>query len=447
MSQGPGLIRALDTRRLAVSIFNIVVGAGIFVLPATVAGLAGPSAPFAYVACTVVMFFVALSFAAAGSRVPAAGGAYVYVGDGLGPWAGSVTGVLQWLSDTLAHASVAVAFASAVALYVPAAATGIGRIALLVVVLGGLAAINIRGIRQSSRLLDAITVAKLTPLLLFVLIGVGALPSGVAAPAMPSAEVLGRTTLVLLFAFAGVESALALSGEVEHPARAIPRAVVAALGGISVLYLLVHLVASAALGDDLAATSAAPLAAAGARLGGTWLQQTMMAGTAISMFGYLSALSTATPRLLYSMGARGLVPSALARIHPAFSTPSVAILVQATLVVLVASTGTFAVLVPMASVATLTVYLAVCASVVPLQRRYRDARYFTVPTVVPIAGIVVVVWMLANATSSELAIEAAVIVIASLVFMVARSRRARISEGCGAGVDGDPSPPGRSEHR
>jgi len=422
MSHGPALVRALNTRRLAVSIFNTVVGAGIFVLPAIVAGLAGPSAPFAYIACTVAMLFVALSFAAAGSRIPAAGGAYVYVGDALGPWAASVTGVLQWLSDTLASASVAAAFVSAVALYAPAAGTGIGRIALLTGVLGGLAAINIRGIRQSSTFLDAITVAKLTPLLLFVLMGIGALVSGIETPAVPSADVLGRTTLQLLFAFAGVESALALSGEVEHPARAIPRAVIAALGGISLLYLLVHLVASTALGSDLASTSAAPLSAAGARLGGAWLRQTMLAGTAISMFGYLSALSTATPRLLYSMGARGLLPSPLAAVHPVFSTPWIAILTQATLVAVVASSGSFGVLAPMASVAILTVYLTVCASVMPLQRRYRAADFFTVPSAVPIAGLVVLVWMLANATWKELAIESAVILVASLVFLITRSR-------------------------
>jgi amino acid transporter len=419
---GPGLVRALNTRRLAVSIFNTVVGAGIFVLPATVAGLAGASAPFAYVACTVAMLFVALSFAAAGSRVPAAGGAYVYIGEGLGPWAGSVSGILQWLSDTLACASVAAAFAAAVALYLPSAGTSTGRVVLLAVVLGGLAALNIRGVRQTATFLDAITVAKLTPVLLFVAVGIGTAAANTAAPAIPSADVLGRTTLVLLFAFAGVESALALSGEVDQPSRAIPRAVIAALAAISVLYLLVHFVASSALGGDLSTASAAPLAAAGARLGGGWLQQTMLAGTTISMFGYLSALATATPRLLYSMGERRLLPPILARIHPAFNTPWVAILCQATLVLAVASSGSFAVLAPMASVAILTVYIAVCVSVVPLQRRYREPTFFTVPLAVPIAGVLVVAWVMANATWKELAIEGAVIVAASLLFAARRSR-------------------------
>jgi basic amino acid/polyamine antiporter, APA family len=423
MSSSPTLLRALGTRRLAVSIFNTVVGAGIFVLPATVAGLAGPAAPFAYLACSVAMLFVALSFASAGSRVPAAGGAYPFVAAGLGPWAGSVTGVLQWLSDTLASASVAAAFAAAIGLYLPGAGSGAGRVVLLSAVCGGLAALNIRGIRQSARFLDAITVAKLTPLLLFVAVGLGAAVAHAAPPALPTADVLGRTTLVLLFAFAGVESALALSGEVRDPGRAIPRAVLAALGGISVLYILVHSVASAALGADLVNASAAPLSAAGERLGGSALRQTMLAATTISMFGYLSALATATPRLLYSMGAGGLLPEPLSRVHDVFRTPWVAILVQATLVVAIASTGSFSVLAPMASVAILSVYLMVCAAVIPLQGRSGDgAGTFTVPRGIPLAGLAVILWMLANATPRELLIEGAVILAASLLYLVRRGR-------------------------
>jgi amino acid transporter len=428
MSEAATLIRALDARRLAVSIFNTVVGAGIFVLPATVAALAGAGAPLAYVACAIAMLFVALSFASAGSRVPDAGGAYRFVGEGLGPWAGSVTGVLQWLSDMLANASVAAAFAAALALYVPVVGGGVGRVALLAVVLGGMAAINIRGVRKSAAVLDGITVVKLAPLVIFVAAGLSAVPAGLPAPEVPTTDVLGRTALVLMFAFSGVETALSLSGEVERPARSIPRAVIAALSGISVLYLLVHLVAASALGADLAVTSAAPLAAAGARIAGTWLQQLMLAATAISMFGYLSALSTATPRLLYSMGSQGLMPAVLARVHPTFRTPWVAILAQSLLILVVASTGSFAVLAPMASVAVLTVYLLVCVSTLALQRHQRGSGAFTVPPVVPVAGILVLLWMLANATWKELALEGAMIAAALLIFLVqdARSRRTRL---------------------
>jgi len=418
MSGDATLLRALGTRRLAISIFNTVVGAGIFVLPATVFGLAGGGAPFAYLACTVAILFVALSFASAGSRVTEAGGAYRYVSAGLGPWAGNVTGILQWLSDTLSNASVATAFAAAIGVYWPPVSAGAGRSLLLAVVIGALAALNLRGIRRSATFLEAVTVAKLAPLLLLVTLGLALLPGRVDVPSLPDIDTLGRTALVLLFAFAGIESALALSGEVQTPERTIPRALLVALVGISGLYLLIHLVAVAALGDGLAAASAAPLAAAGNAVAGPWLQQVMLAGTAISMFGYLTALSTATPRLLYSMGTQGLLPAALGHVNPAHRAPSVAIVTQAIVVVAVASTGSFAVLAPMASVAILTVYVLVCLAAWRLQERQPAAGRFTVPAWVPFAAVAVLLWMLANATMKELAIELAVIAAASLLHVV-----------------------------
>jgi amino acid transporter len=134
------------------------------------------------------------------------------------------------------------------------------------------------------------------------------------------------------------------------------------------------------------------------------------------MFGYLTALSTATPRLLYSMGARGLLPAALAHVNPTHRTPSVAIVTQAVIIVAVASTGSFAVLAPMASVAILTVYALVCVAAWRLQTIAPGQGRFTVPAWVPLAAIAVLLWMLANATLKELAIEGAVIAGASLLY-------------------------------
>ena len=134
--------------------------------------------------------------------------------------------------------------------------------------------------------------------------------------------------LVLMFAFSGAETALSLSGEVDRPERTVPRALLVALAGISLLYSSVHVVAFGALGQELAASTAAPLADAGGRLAGPWLANVMLAGTIVSMLGYLSASLMSQPRLLYSLGAGGLLPATLTAIHPRFRTPWIAIVVQ-----------------------------------------------------------------------------------------------------------------------
>src|SRR6267154_5494493 len=84
----PVLRRVIGVRGLAAAIFNITVGAAIFVLPAHVAGSLGAAAPLAYLVCAVATALVALCIAEAVSRVPQSGGPYAYVGTALGPYAG-----------------------------------------------------------------------------------------------------------------------------------------------------------------------------------------------------------------------------------------------------------------------------------------------------------------------------------------------------------------------
>ncbi len=421
-AETPTLLRVVGTRHLAATIFNVIVGAGIFALPGVIAGLIGTAAPIAYLACTGATLLVALSYASAGSRVSKAGGSYAYVAAGLGPIVGAVGGVLAWLADTLAAASVAAGLMSALGTYLPTAGAGIGRALVLATLIAVIAAINIRGVRQGAAFVEGMTVAKLIPLLLFVLVGAALMTwDARLLPTWPPVDVLGRTMLVLMFAFSGAESALSLSGEVERPERAVPRALLMSLAAVSLLYSSVHIVAFGALGDGLATSTAAPLADAGGQLAGPWLRAVMLAGTILSMLGYLSAALMSTPRLLYSIAAGGLLPGALTAIHPRFRTPWVAIIVQNTVVLAAALSGSFAVLVPLASVAILAVYLMVALSVVVLQRRpAQPPGAFTVPIGVPVGAALLSLWMLSNARPEELALEAAVIVVAVVLVIVRR---------------------------
>ena len=415
-------MRAVSLKALSASIFNTIVGAGIFVLPATVAVLVGSGAPIAYLACAVAILFVTLSFAVAGSRVTEAGGSYAYIDAAFGPLAGFLGGVMIWLSDTLATSSVAAAFAAGVAAYAPMAGTPVGRTAVLALAIGGLALVNVRGVTYGARFVEAITIAKLAPLVLFVGVGLALRWHDVPLPTLPSVETLGRATLVLMFAFSGAESSMALSGEVVDPPRTIPRALLLSLALVTLLYALVHLVASVALGPALASSTAAPLADAAERLAGSSLRTVMLAGTLVSAFGYLSAVALATPRTLFAIGCGGVLPVGLGRVHPRFRTPHVAIATQAVITLGIAMSGTFDVLVPLASVAVLTLYLTVCLAAWQLARRNfgGDGTPFTVPTVVPFIGAALCLWLLWNAKANELEMEAGVLAAASALYLLRR---------------------------
>ncbi len=106
---------------------------------------------------------------------------------------------------------------------------------------------------------------------------------------MPSASETARTTVVMIFAFMGVESALAPSGEVKNPARTVPRAIFTALGIVTILYIALQVVTQGILGVELATNTKAPLAAAAKVVLGRGGELLVLLGAAISTFGYVAA--------------------------------------------------------------------------------------------------------------------------------------------------------------
>ena len=415
-----GLVRAIGVRGLTANILNTTIGAGIFVLPAVVARDLGMAAPLAYLACSVAMTLVVASFAMAGSRVSLTGGIYAYVEVAFGPFVGFLTGVLIYLACALAAASVASALASSVSLVIPGAGTAIGRALLVGLCYGIFVAMNVRGVALGTRLVEVMTVAKLLPLALLIVAGLRWVGLDDLQIEMAPASTITAASLTLIFAFVGIEVALVPSGEIREPARTIPRAVFLALGISTLIYLAVQLVAYAALGAELARFTEAPLAEAASRVLGPWGRALMLAGGTISMLGFLSGDTLGTPRNLFAFARDGLLPAPLARIHPRFHTPAVAIGVHATVVWIAAAVGTFGVLVLLSNVALLAAYLMCCASAIQLARKNVRAggTPFVVPggPLVPAAACLVLIWMLAHATAREWATTVATLAVATAFY-------------------------------
>jgi APA family basic amino acid/polyamine antiporter len=422
------LVRAIGARRLTAGIINATVGAGIFVLPATVAAGLGPAAPLAYLVCAVVMALILLCFASAGSRVPLTGGLYAYIEVAFGPAVGFVCGVLYWLMALFAVASVASAFAASVGVLGPAAATTDGRAVVLVALFALLAFVNVRGVSPGAGLVETVTAAKLVPLL--VLVGAGMWFVHVddlrwtVVPALPQ---VGRTAVVLIFAFFGVEVALVPSGEIQDPAKTVPRALFLALAATTTLYVAIQAVAQGVLGPSLAGYSAAPLAEAAARVLGSSGRLLVLGGATVSMFGYVSGDMLGTPRALFALGRDGVLPGVLARVHPRFLTPHVAVLTHGAVAAALAATSSFSQLVVVGNVAGLSIYLVSVAASYALQRRgvRMGGEPFTVPggPLVPILAGAAILWLLSHATWREFAVEAAVILLAGGFYVLRRDLR------------------------
>ncbi|MGZ8468989.1 MAG: APC family permease [Gemmatirosa sp.] len=419
------LVRALGTWGLAASIVNVTIGGGIFRLPAGAADVLGTAAPLAYVVCAVAMGLIVVCFAEAGSRVSLTGGLYAYVEVAFGPFLGFVTGVMLWASMSAALAAVSTFFADSLVALVPALGPGAGRAAALLIALALLAGLNVLGVRGASRFNSAMTVAKLVPLALFVVLGVAAVRGEHLAIAQaPSTDAMARGSAFLIFAFLGVESALVPSGEVREPARTVPRALFIAMLAVTLVYIAVHLVTQGILGPALAG-SRTPLAdAAGVALGG-WGRTLILVGSAISMFGYVSGMTLGVPRILYAFGRDGFLPRAFASVHPTFKTPHVAIVAQAILTGALALSGGFERLALVANGAGLVAYAACCAAAWQLRRK--DVRQgggvpFTTPfgRIAPALALLVIGWLLTGLSRQEWLALAVVLALAIPAYLVAR---------------------------
>jgi APA family basic amino acid/polyamine antiporter len=421
-----GLVRAMGVRALGANTVNSVIGSGIFVLPAVVAATLGASAIIAYIVCAIAAGLIALSFAEAGSRVSAPGGLYAYIETAFGPFPGFLSGVLFWCSQTVASAAVAMVLTGSLAALMPTLGAPVPRAALLIVLFGGLAALNIRGVRSGASIVETLTAAKLLPLILLVVAGAFFVrPVNLEWSFTPTISQIGSASLLLIFAFQGVENALTSSGEVMNPSRTVPRAILLGLGAVSVLYIAIQLVAQGVLGSQLASNQTAPLVGVATRAFGSAGGALLAVAAAVSAFGYVSGDMLTTPRILFAFGRDGFLPARFGSVHPHHHTPVLAIIVHAAACIVFALTGTFTSLIVLSTVSMLLIYLATCLAAIQLRRR--DVRTDGPPfvlrggPVIPLLACVVVVWMLTSASRIEYVSVGIALVVATVLYFIRRS--------------------------
>lgn len=424
-SSEASLVKSIGTLGLAAGIVNVTIGGGIFRLPADMAATLGATAPIAYLLCAVVMGLVVLCMAEAGSRVSLTGGLYAYVGVAFGPFAGFLTGFLLWMVMTFVMAAVATVLMASLGALVPALSSRGASAAVIVMVYGIFATINILGVTRGANVNTFLTVAKILPLLLLMAGGLFAIDSAnLVITDPPTIATLARSSILLIFAFAGIEAALVPGGEMRNPARTVPAAIFIAMIAITALYAGLQFVAQGVLGPALASSKAAPLAeAAGVGLGG-WARNVLLAGAVISTLGHAGGMILAAPRTLFAFARDGFLPAALAHLHPVHRSPVAAILVQCTIVLVLALTSTFERLAILANVATLVLYATCCLAAWQLRRL--DVRTGGVPFKVPAPAVVIVLaclvigWMLTSVTLGEWTAFGAALAVAAVIFMLRR---------------------------
>lgn len=405
-SKEEGLKRTIGVWGLSANMVNIVVGAGIFVLPATVAAGLGSTSVIAYLFCGILIVLVMLCFAEAGSEVTDSGGPYTYIETAFGPYFGFLTAILFLVSTFSADAAVANAVANVLSGWFPVLNEQWMRIVFFMVIFGSLAVINIRGVKQGIGLVAITTIAKLAPLLALVLMGwTDVSIANLKWDALPGARNIGEMSLVLFFAFMGAESGLSVGGEIKNPQKTVPKAIFIAIGGVLLLYILLQTVSQGVLGDSLASFRENPLAEVGNQLFGPLGLTLISIGAAVSMFGNLTGEILSVPRVLFGAARDNVIPIPfLTRIHRQFATPYTSIIVYAGIGFLLASLGGFEALAIVSSAAILLVYLGVTLAVIKLRRKSPgDLEAFRIPGgyTIPILASIIIIWFLSNLSGQE----------------------------------------------
>jgi amino acid transporter len=342
---------------------NAIVGSGIYLFPGRLSTALGPASVLVWIATGLLCLPLAFTYAVLGAGEERAGGSFRYTQRAFGTVPAFAVGWSAWITSILSWAAVASGLPSYLSPFLPGAATGVPAHLMAAGIVAAFTLLNVVGVKPGARLTDALTLAKLVPLLAFVAIGLFAIEPGRFTSAPPaSLSLLPAMTLMTMFAYQGFEVVGIPAGEFANPRRSVPRAVIGAMLGSALLYALVQVVFVGVGGGstslplpDAARTFLGP---AGATLLG--------AGGLISMLGFNAGTALCTPRYLEALAGERLVPSALARLHARFQTPALAILASGILTLLLTLVLDFDSLVDLAVLSVLVQYLASSLSLVRL---------------------------------------------------------------------------------
>ena len=426
-----GLVRVIGVGALSLGVVNMVVGAGIFVLPGRIAAELGSAAILAYLICSVAVALIFLCFAEVGGRVTRSGGAYAYIEEAFGPLAGFIASILLWFGfSALADAAITVAMVEVMTVAFPMLGESIPRSAFIIALFMFLTVVNIRGVEAGVRLYVFNTFAKLIPLLLLLVAGLFAINvENLAIPEWPTAGELGAGAIMLFFAFSGAESALSASGEIKNPSRTVPMGLLIGMASLLVLYVGLQTVAQGVLGPELANNTEAPLAAVAVEVFGGWGGKMLLVGVVISIYGAISGDMLGAPRVIFASSLDGNLPKVLSKVHAKYKTPHVAVIFFAVVVCVFALSGTFRYLAVFATGSLLLIDLGVSLAVLRLRQRdgLPGAGEFRLPfgPLIPLLSCLIVGWLLAQVPAEEAFSIAGLIGVSVVVYAV----RARAKPG------------------
>jgi len=383
-----GLRRTLGTLDLTLLTIGLVIGSGIFIVPAVVLRSSGGSMTLAlsiWVVGGLLSLLGALTYGELGAMDGGSGGLYSYLRDAFGPFPAFLYGWTLLL--VLATGSVATLAAAAAQYFGEFVTLGpLAKKLFSVGVIAVLGVINVLGTRKSANLQNVATGIKVSAIIVMsgLLIALGS--GGAAADATPAAATpsfmagAGVAMIAVLWAYEGWQYTTFAAGEALNPQRDFPRALITGALILIALYVLANIAYVASLGGARVAASERVAAEAVTTVVGPTAGRLVAAAIMISMFSAALSIVITAPRVYYTMARDGLFFSKLAEVHPRYGTPAFAIVVSTLWAMALAYTGTFQQLLTYVVFVGWMFYGVGAMAVIVLRRKRPNAvRPFRVP--------------------------------------------------------------------
>ena len=401
-------------------VINGVVGSGIFGLPAKTFKETGVYSIAAFGVCAIAVFIIILCFAEVSSRFTKTGGPYLYALSSFGRLPAFLTGWLLLVTRFITYAALINLLVTYLSVFSDWFTQPSSRIITIILLTLLLALINHLGVKDSTRVNNILTVAKLLPLFLFIIVGFFFIePTNFEVKHTPDFSSFSSTVLLLVFAFGGFESVLVNSGEVKDPGKNLPFALLLAALIIAVIYILIQIVSIGTL--PTLATSTKPLAeAAGLFMGKTGA--TLIAiGALFSVTGTLNAIMLVGSRLPYAFSEEKQFPKIFSFIHPKYKTPTLSLLLFMTVTILVSINYSFLSAASLSAITRVMIYAIVCISLIVLRKKNAaQTGFFKIRygKFIAIAGIAITIWLLSSSGLKELKDVAIAIGIGLLIYFL-----------------------------
>ena len=393
---------------------NGMIGAGIFALPAVLVAAVGSFAPWMMLIGGILFLPLTLVYALLASRFEHSGGPVLYGEAAFGRFIGFQAGWGKYASAILTFAAnthVMIAYFAAIFPWLGQEGVAGWATTLMIV---ATVVINVLGMRGTVGTLGLLTAVKLVPLAILVMAAIFAetQPIGFSLPQFSDTE---SVILLTFYAFIGFENLVDASGELRNPKRDAPRAMVAMVATVTLIYMAViwaYLAIAPGTGNEDNALAAAGRAAMG-DFGALII--VLAAGASIGANNFASG--TTGPRLSYGMAQRGMLPRWFLSIHPRWKTPANAITFYGVGAVLFGLWEGFAVLAVAGTLVRLVAYTVSSAALPVLEKR--ECKLNALHLALSAFAICCTLWVASHADSKSLLAFAGLMVLGTILYFIA----------------------------